>query len=302
MGIRESNDDTSGKKWFADFAAAEQLPPPVCDSIAQHYSRVADWLASRCSGRGPLLLGINGAQGSGKSTLARFLQRALAQRELRVAVVSLDDFYLSGAARRQLAATVHPLLATRGVPGTHDVAELRRCLAALRAASANSVTSWPTFDKAADEPAPQQQQFHGRADAILLEGWCVGTAPEDAAQLNAPLNDLEATADADGRWRNYVNARLADDYAALFAELDCLCFLRIPDFSVVRRWRGLQETRLVAQRGGGMSGTELEQFIQHFERLTRAALRSLPDHADCLLEFDEQHRCIGSTFKERIGP
>ncbi|MGB5345770.1 MAG: hypothetical protein WBN23_06355, partial [Woeseia sp.] len=211
-------------------------------------------------------------------------------------------FYLSGAARRQLAATVHPLLATRGVPGTHDVAGLNRCLAELLAASANSVVTWPEFDKATDEPAAQQQQFQGCPDAILLEGWCVGTAPEDPAQLLTPLNDLEATADADGRWRNYVNARLADDYAALFAGLDRLCFLRIPDFSVVRRWRGLQEAQLVARRGSGMGGAELEQFIQHFERLTRAALRSLPTRADCLLEFDEQHRCIGSTFRERAGP
>ena len=40
---------------------------------------------------------------------------------LRAAILSLDDIYLSGADRLQRANTIHPLLATRGVPGTHDV-------------------------------------------------------------------------------------------------------------------------------------------------------------------------------------
>ena len=39
-------------------------------------------------------------------------------------VLSIDDFYLSKAKRKRLAASVHPLLAIRGVPGTHDVHRL----------------------------------------------------------------------------------------------------------------------------------------------------------------------------------
>jgi len=65
--------------------------------------------------RRPFVLGIAGAQGSGKSTIAR----ALAAR-FGCPVLSLDDLYLDGAARQRLAETVHPLLRTRGVPGTHD--------------------------------------------------------------------------------------------------------------------------------------------------------------------------------------
>ena len=37
-------------------------------------------------------------------------------------MLSLDDLYLPKAERLRLARDVHPLLATRGVPGTHDVA------------------------------------------------------------------------------------------------------------------------------------------------------------------------------------
>lgn len=251
----------------------------------------------RRDNRGPIVVGINGAQGSGKSTLARYLQRALAQQGLRVALVSLDDFYLTQRARRQLARDVHPLLAVRGVPGTHDVTALRRCLEQLRAAAAGASVSWPVFDKAADDRADKWQTFAGIADVIVLEGWCVGTPAESEAQLEIPLNELEAVADADGRWRHYANEKLRTDYAPLFELLDCLCFLRIPDFSLVQRWRGVQEQKLQARSGGGMTADEIAAFILYFERLTRAALRELPALADCLLEFDERQRCVASKFR-----
>ena len=74
------------------------------------------------AGAGALVVGLTGSQGSGKSTLAARLPPLLAARNLRAAVLSLDDLYLPKAERQRLAREVHPLLATRGVPGTHEVA------------------------------------------------------------------------------------------------------------------------------------------------------------------------------------
>ena len=64
---------------------------------------------------------IAGVQGGGKSTLAAQLARAARARGRRAAVLSLDDVYLDRPARAALGRDVHPLLATRGPPGTHDV-------------------------------------------------------------------------------------------------------------------------------------------------------------------------------------
>src|ERR1051326_1709165 len=69
----------------------------------------------------PLTVGVTGPQGSGKTTLAAGMAPLLEEGGLRTVVLSLDDIYLSKAARQRLAATVHPLFATRGVPGTPDV-------------------------------------------------------------------------------------------------------------------------------------------------------------------------------------
>src|SRR5438045_665308 len=81
----------------------------------------------------PLLVGLTGLPGSGKSTLAAQLASELRAGGIATLVLALDDFYLGRAARAKLARHVHPLFATRGPAGTHDI----ECLAALLDAAAS---------------------------------------------------------------------------------------------------------------------------------------------------------------------
>ena len=255
----------------------------------------AGWLEG---GPRPLILGICGAQGSGKSTLARGLIDRLG---VRAAVLSLDDLYLGKAERAKLACAVHPLLATRGVPLTHDVA--LGC-AILDAVKAGRPVRLPRFDKASDEPLPQAQweAIDGSLDLLVFEGWCVGAAAQPEPDLAAPVNDLERTKDADGRWRRAVNAALAGPYQSLFARIDRLVLLAAPGFDVVRGWRTQQEAELratlVAQgRDPALAMTEgqLARFIQHYERITRAILCEMPDRADLTLRLDRDRLVIAES-------
>ena len=114
----------------------------------------------------------------------------LAERGLRAAVLSLDDLYLPLAERRRLAEQVHPLLLTRGVPGTHDVA---LGLATIESLRGPGETLIPRFDKASDDRLSSDKgtRFAGPADVILFEGWCVGARPQPSEALAQPINDLE---------------------------------------------------------------------------------------------------------------
>ncbi len=239
-------------------------------------------LAIRKVHRGePIVAGLAGAQGSGKSTMAPRLASRLSDAGLRTYVLALDDFYLTRDERAELARTVHPLLATRGVPGTHDVGLLADTLGALIAGQAVRV---PMFDKAADDRAGWRL-LDSAADVILLEGWCVGAPPEPAQRLAIPINALERDEDADGAWRTWVNHRLASDYAALFAQLDLRIMLRAPSFDVVLGWRTEQERALPF---GGMFGSAIERFIDHYERITRWMLEGEP--AELVIDLDPTRR------------
>ncbi len=261
------------------------------------YSRLADWLVARLEKRSdiPAVIGINGAQGSGKSTCSHWLRERLARRHgLNVAVLSLDDFYRTRAERQALAARVHPLLATRGVPGTHDVELGMAKIRELQSCPASDQVVLPCFDKASDDRKPAEQGIvvPGDVDLILFEGWCVGVPAQPVAALQEPINELERQEDAQGHWREYVNAQLAGPYAAWFATLDALVLLAAPGWEPVFEWRSQQERETAARNPHGvgvMDEDALRRFMAHYERLTRHALEVLPSVADALLCLDLAH-------------
>ncbi|EHJ62944.1 kinase [Novosphingobium pentaromativorans] len=250
------------------------------------------------SARRPVVIGLCGAQGSGKTTLARAVLASCTGKGLRAAALSIDDIYLTRAERAELARSVHPLLATRGVPGTHDVGLGLRVMDALERGEAARL---PRFDKARDDRAAMSEwpSAPEACEVLIFEGWCVGAAPQREEDLAAPVNGLEEREDADGRWRRYVNAAMAGRYASLFARLDRLVLIAAPDFAVVYAWRLEQERDLArsAPSGGAlMDEAGISRFISHYERLTRHILQEMPARADLVILLDEQRRpvCIES--------
>lgn len=251
-------------------------------------AQIAGW--RREAGRA-IIVGVNGGQGSGKTTLCRFLEECLLpELGLTAVTLALDDFYLPKADRAALAKSVHPLFATRGVPGTHDVAALTQALRALKAGAA--IRS-PVFDKSADDRVPPGRRIDSPADVILFEGWCVGAAPQPQDALNDPVNALEREEDAARVWRGCVNKKLRTDYAEAFALLDRLVMLRAPDMETILSNRQEQERKLRRSRPSGesmMSDAAVVRFVQFYERLTRWMLAETASRADAVYELAELRR------------
>lgn len=237
-----------------------------------------------------VVLGICGAQGSGKTTLVAALAEQLAGAGRRVASLSLDDLYLTRAERQRLAREVHPLFATRGVPGTHDVPLGLETIAALERGEPASL---PRFDKSRDDRAPKADWPLAPAgtEVLLLEGWCLGARPQ--TDVTRPINALEAAEDPDGIWRAYANAALAGDYQRLFARIDSLVLLAAPGWEVVANWREQQEAEL-RKKGGPqvMDADQVARFIQHYERLTRWILEEMPARADLTVRLGPQREVL----------
>ncbi len=252
--------------------------------------------------RKPLLVGLSALQGSGKSTLAAQLVAAARRCGISALALSIDDFYYGRRQRNTLAREVHPLLAVRGVPGTHDIALLESTLAALLRADPATPARLPRFDKGRDTrlPPSRWRRVTRPPQWIVLEGWCVALKAEQAAALPEPVNRLERDEDADGRWRTFVNAQLAGAYARLWRRIDRLLVLQAPCFEVVERWRDQQE-RALRRRGAAraMSRQGIRRFIQFSERLSRHALATLPGQADLVLELDAARAVIARRHRAR---
>jgi len=271
----------------------------VNDASTQN-STLAGLLLDQYAGRiarskRPYLLGISGLQGSGKSTLAREVKTQAEARGWATEILSLDDFYYSRSDREALAHQVHPLLRTRGVPGTHEIELLMSVLAALPHASEQLPVTYPRFDKGRDTRVPPSRwpRVTRPPKLIILEGWALGIRPQLQSALEDPVNELERTEDPDGTWRHWVNKQLRG-YQPLWRKLDALVVLQAPNWEVVRQWRSEQEEQLLARHAPlAMEASAMERFLAHFERLSRHALATLPALADTCVEYDTQRHVTG---------
>ena len=279
------------------FLAHEHLPKDYQSLFPRLFIPMSAWLLTLPrETKGPLLVGIAGAQGTGKTTAAKALQLTLHYAFGRsCCLLSLDDFYLTRAQRQSLASQVHPLFATRGVPGTHDVELIRQTLNRLKRAQADSETPLPLFDKSTDERRPREHWalYRGRPDIVLFEGWCVGARPaSDQESLEHPLNAVESASDSQASWRHHVDRMLAGPYAELFAQLSRLIFFAAPDWDRVLEWRRLQEQKLHRATGVAsplLDEQRLQEFVATYERISRRMLSETPQYADVTVNLAPSH-------------
>lgn len=277
-------------------AARESLPRHYVEQfVSCVLPAFEENLLSHCFSR-PQIIGVQGCQGSGKSTLSEFLkiyvESAHAQQ---VEICSLDDFYLTRHERRELSKIVHPLFATRGVPGTHDVELI---LQLFDDVAAGRCFGAPLFEKLNDDRAAEDSwpRWTSSPPILIFEGWCVGIPAQAEDQLLTPVNALEELEDSDLIWRRYVNRKLQGDYKIINDRLDSLLVLQAPSFDCVFEWRRKQEQGMAAkliEQGisspNAMDADDLQRFISHYQRLTEHGLNTLPGFADATLYLNPDH-------------
>ena len=230
---------------FQQFLDSNKLPQSYIEIAQRYFDPIASEIANNfLRTEITQVIGINGSQGSGKSTLADYLCMSIKQNfEIKTISLSLDDFYLTKEERNQLAKNIHPLLAQRGVPGTHDIELAVNTVKSLTSGIKTKITR---FDKSIDDRISNQVEMsEGEIGVIVIEGWCFGAEPQFENQLITPVNELERLKDPDGTCRRYINNALATSYPKLFKMAHSTIMLRAPDFDSVFEWRLEQELSLI---------------------------------------------------------
>jgi len=262
---------------------------PIVESLLKHHN----------SEKKGFIAGVSGCQGSGKTTLADYLSISLIEHGLRCVAISIDDFYLTQQQREHLAKETHPLLITRGVPGTHDIPLALSTLNALL--NKEGSVPIPRFNKSQDDRYPKNKWpiIEAPVDIVILEGWCLGIDAQTEQDLVQPMNQLESLQDTDGKWRKYVNRQLETAYTPLWDLIDNIIMLKAPDFDSVYQWRLEQEQKLSQKNSASeqettkiMSPAQIKYFIQHYERLTRHSLNHLPIHCQHVFKLSKQRQIL----------
>jgi D-glycerate 3-kinase len=210
--------------------------------------------------------------GAGKTSLSSLLGQLAPALNLRLAVASIDDFYLPWEQRLQALAG-NPFGVTRVPPGSHDPALLCRVLDDWRAGEPLRL---PRFDKTLRQgEGDRAATVSLQADALLLEGWLLGCQPLgeglqpalDRWAQQPVIKALQLSA-AELAWLPHWD-RALEAYQPAWRRCDELWLLRPCDWSLPRRWRFQAEARQRRKVGAALPVAALEQLV-------RSSLCSLP--------------------------
>ena len=109
------------------------------------------WISKKSIKKRPFFVGLAGGQGTGKTTISSLIKIILTKYfKLKVFRISIDDFYKTRKERINLSKRVHPMLLTRGVPGTHDINMMLNFFKKAKSKKFKRL-KLPTFNKAIDD-------------------------------------------------------------------------------------------------------------------------------------------------------
>ena len=127
---------------------------------------------------------------------------------------------------------------------------------------------------------------------VIFEGWCLGAKHQSNSLLKKSVNVLEKYEDEDLIWRKHVNEKLKKEYKKIFAIIDHLIFMKIPNFNMVFKWRLLQENKLrkVSRcKKKIMSYKDIKRFIMFYQRITLQMVKDLSKSASIVMLLKKNH-------------
>ena len=267
------------------------------------YIPISFWIEKKYKKKGKtLFLGFSGGQGSGKTTAVKILKIILKKFfKRKIYVSSIDDFYKTLKDRNRMSQNIHPLLKTRGVPGTHDISLVKKLFYFVKN-KRFKIIKLPKFDKSIDDRSQKKYWFKikEKPEIIILEGWCVGAKPQSNFLIKKPVNLLEKYEDQDLTWRYYVNTKLKTEYKKIFAMIDSYIFMKIPNFKMVFKWRLLQENKLRKKshfKKKIMSYNEIKRFIMFYQRITLQMVKDLSKSASVVMLLNKNHKIKKVIFR-----
>ena len=267
---------------------------------------VCFWINNKANKKKPYFVGLAGGQGTGKTTISSIIKIILTKYfKLRVFRISIDDFYKTRKERRSLSKRVHPMLLTRGVPGTHDVKMMSNFFKKTKSKKFKKI-KLPTFNKAIDDRFSKKYWYdlRDKPDVIIFEGWCVGARSEKDMTLKKSLNYLEKANDQKLIWRKYVNQQLKSKYKKLYSQLNCLIYLKAKNFNLLQKWRLKQEHKLWLKNKNNsknkiMSKDEVIKFMQTYQRITQNMFKNMPKYASIILNLNSNHQIKSAVYKNK---
>tara|TARA_B100000886_G_scaffold143364_1_gene97404 strand:- start:151 stop:1095 length:945 start_codon:yes stop_codon:yes gene_type:complete len=203
------------------------------------------------------IIGISALPGTGKTTLGKWLEAISLKLNFKIAVISIDDFYLPSH-EMKLAIENNPWNVSRGYPGTHSVNLMYEKLLNWKIKGELCV---PVFDKSLRKGLGDRSHWRiDNPDLLIIEGWFLGIEPFSSHLNDLNLNFIKLTPH-EVSYRRNIQSNLSK-YLDVWSLIDNIWHLKPLKFEYMNIWKTNQEKEMYLQRGNALQDEKLSNFLR----------------------------------------
>ena len=203
------------------------------------------------------IIGISALPGTGKTTLGKWLEAISLKLNFKIAVISIDDFYLPSD-EMKFAIKNNPWNVSRGFPGSHSVNLMHEKLLNWKISGELNV---PVFDKSLRNGLGDRSHWRSdNPDLLIIEGWFLGIQPilDDA---NYQYINSEELSPHEIFYRNKIQKNL-ETYLEIWSLIDYIWHLKPLRFEYMNIWKTNQEKEMFLQKGSSLKDKQLSNFLR----------------------------------------
>ena len=203
------------------------------------------------------IIGISALPGTGKTTLGKWLEAISLKLNFKIAVISIDDFYLPSE-EMNLAIKNNPWNVSRGFPGSHSVKLMHEKILNWKI---NGELKVPVFDKSLRNGLGDRSHWRSdNPDLLILEGWFLGIEPF-SEDVNYQDNKLENLTFHESDYVRKIQKNL-NDYLDTWSLLDNIWHLKPLKFEYMNIWKSNQEKEMFLKKGKALQDEKLSNFLR----------------------------------------
>ena len=203
------------------------------------------------------IIGISALPGTGKTTLGKWLEAISLKLNFKIAVISIDDFYLPSD-EMKLAIKNNPWNVSRGFPGSHSVKLMHEQLLNWKI---NGKLNVPVFDKSLRNGLGDRSHWRlDNPDLLILEGWFLGIEPVSISINNKFIN-AQKLSTQESLYRNKIQKNL-HRYLEVWSLIDNIWHLKPIKFEYMNIWKSNQEQEMFIKKGNALQDENLSNFLR----------------------------------------
>jgi len=203
------------------------------------------------------IIGISALPGTGKTTLGKWLEAISLKLNFKIAVISIDDFYLPSD-EMKLAIENNPWNVSRGFPGSHSVNLMYEKLLDWKM---NGELNAPIFDKSLRNGLGDRSHWRlDNPDLLIIEGWFLGIEPFSGDINYQNINSLELSPH-ESSYRLEIQNNLKN-YLDVWSLIDNIWHLKPLKFEYMNIWKTNQEKEMFLQKGNALQNEKLFNFLR----------------------------------------